>query len=239
MHLDEETLERVLHRELDAERDAAARSHLSDCPECSAALEDSRRRERRAFELFELLDHEAPTLDWKAVEAARSPRSSRLLVAASLAAVLGAGILYALPDSPLRGWIDRSGTGVGRQEPRTGDTGSGAVSGLSIRPSSAFKIVFAGVQESGEVWVELADAPEIEIRVLGDPVALESGPDRVVVENRGSHSSYTLRLPMAGPAITIHVEDDPVLVKSGQEIRTSASRSGSGSYRIDLARPPH
>ncbi len=74
MHLDAETLERVLHGELDEARDAAAREHLSSCPICEAALEESRLRERRLFGLLEALDHEPPGLDWEAVEAPEAGR---------------------------------------------------------------------------------------------------------------------------------------------------------------------
>ena len=183
MHLDAETLERVLHGELDAERNAAAREHLSGCPACEAALEESRLRERRVFGLFEALDHEAPSLDWEAIEAPEGGRSGRLLVAASIAFVLAAGILYALPDSPLRGWIDRAGSEAPAPEAEPG--GARSISGLSILPAAPFEILFAGGQESGVIRLELADTPELEIRILGDPVDLESRPDRVTVRESG------------------------------------------------------
>ena len=235
MHLDAETLERVLHGELDAERNAAAREHLSGCPACEAALEESRLRERRVFGLFEALDHEAPSLDWEAIEAPEGGGSGRLLVAASIAFVLAAGILYALPDSPLRGWIDRAGSGAPAPEAEPG--GARSISGLSILPAAPFEILFAGGQESGVIRLELADTPELEIRILGDPVDLESRPDRVTVANLGSRSSYAIRLPEAGPPITVRVGDFAVFVKSEVGLETAAPRMESGEYRIDLARP--
>jgi hypothetical protein len=235
MHLDEETLERVLHGELEAEQDAAAREHLSDCMACSAALEESRLRERHVFGLLEALDREAPGLDWKAIEAPE-PRGSRgLLVAASIACILAAGILYALPDVPLRNWIHA----LGREAPAgatVAPDASPSVSGLSIRPTAPFEIVFAGAQASGVVLVNLSDAPDVEIRVLGDPVGLESGPDQVAVANLGSRSSYAIRLPKAGPTITVRVGESRVLVKSGPGVETAAPRTETGEYRIDLAR---
>lgn len=237
MHLDAETLERVLHRELDAERSAAAREHLSVCPRCNAALEESRLRERRVFGLLEALDHQAPALDWGAVEAPRTRGGPRLLVAASIACVLAAGILYALPDSPLRGWIDQMGSDAPAPAAEVGTGDPESVSGLSIRPTAPFEIVFLGGQESGAVRVELADTPEIEILVLGAPVSLESGPDRVTVANLGSRSSYAIRLPEAGPPITLRVGGEAVLVKSGTDVQTAAPRTEDGQYRIDLARP--
>ena len=155
MHLDVETLERALHGELAAERDDAAFRHLEECAACAAALEDSRRREQRLFGLLEALDHEAPALDWGAVPAVEpSGGRSRLLVAASIAAVLGAGILYALPDSPLRSWIGGTGGEAASPDAPTGAGGPRSVSGVSIRPTAAFEIALAGSQDSGWVRVE-------------------------------------------------------------------------------------
>jgi hypothetical protein len=237
VHFDEETLERVLHRELDEQRGAEAREHLAACPTCRAALEEARIRERRLFGLLEELDHAAPAMDWRAVEAPESPRSPSLLLAASIACVLAAGILYALPDSPLRSWIDR----IGGDAPAPGATVEGGeaqtVSGLSIRPAGPFEIVFAGHQESGVLRVELSDTSEVEIRVLGHPVDLESGPDRVVVANIGSRSSFAIRLPEGGPPISVRIGDAVVLVQTGVDVRTAAPRTESGEYLIDLNRP--
>ena len=237
MHLDAETLERVLHDELDAEREAAAREHLSGCPACKGALEESRLRESRVFGLLETLDHEVPDLDWQAVEAPEPRRSAGLLVAASIAFVLAAGILYALPDSPLRNWIDRVGREAPAPEAEVEPGGPQFVSGLSMLPTAPFEIVFAGGQEEGVVRVELAETPEVEIRVLGAPVDLESEPDRVTVANLGARSSYTIRLPAEGPPVTVRVGDAAVLVKSAGGLETAAQRTGPGVYRIDLARP--
>jgi hypothetical protein len=234
MHLDAETLERVLHGELEEERDAAAREHLAGCPACEAALKESRVRERRLYGLFEALDHEAPGLDWDAVEAPGTGRRGGLLVAASIAFVLAAGILYALPDS-WRSWIDRTGREALAPEAGGGPVDTPSVSGLSILPTAPFEIGFAGGQESGIIRVELADTPEVEIRVLGPPLDLESGPDRVTVANLGSRSNYAIRLPEAGPPVTVRVGDVAVFVKSGAGIETAAPRAESGEYRIDLA----
>ena len=235
MHLDAETLERVLHGELDEARDAAAREHLSSCPICEAALEESRLRERRLFGLLEALDHEPPGLDWEAVEAPEAGRRGGFLVAASIAFVLAAGILYALPDSALRSLIDRTGREAPAGEAQKVPVGAPSVSGLSIQPAAPFEIVFAGRQESGIIRVELTDAPEVEVRVLGAPVDLESGPDRVTVANLGSRSNYEIRLPEAGPPVTVRVGGVAVFAKSRAGVQTAAPRTESGEYRIDLA----
>lgn len=234
MHLDAETLERVLHGELDADSEAAAREHLSECRACEAALEESRLREQRVFGLFEALDHEAPRLDWEVVERAGPGRSARLLIAASIAFVLAAGVLYALPDSSLRGWIDQLGGGPPPTEAEVTPGAGRSVSGLSIRPAAPFEIVFVGGQESGVIRLELVATPEVEIRVVGPPVDLESGPDRITVSNLGSRSSYAIRLPETGPPITVRVGDAAVFVKSDVGLETAVPPTASGEYRIDL-----
>ena len=60
MHLDDEILERILHRELEGGGLPAAREHLRGCPACSARLEETRHREARIFGLLERLDEPAP-----------------------------------------------------------------------------------------------------------------------------------------------------------------------------------
>ena len=71
--------------------------------------------------------------------------------------------------------------------------------------------------------------------MLGAPVDLESGPDRVTVANLGSRSNYEIRLPEAGPPVTVRVGGVAVFAKSRAGVQTAAPRTESGEYRIDLA----
>ncbi|MGH7567247.1 MAG: anti-sigma factor family protein [Gemmatimonadota bacterium] len=243
MHLDAETLERVLHGELDSRRDASVRSHLASCRACEARLAESRLQETRLFGLLEDLDHEPPGVDWDAVVPVANPgRKAGSLIAASIALVLAAGgILYALPESPLRGWINGLliGDDVESTEP---ETGAGAksgvpVSGLSVRPAGPFEVVFAAPQEAGAIRVTLVNTGDLEIRVVGAPVKLESGPDRLTVSNAGSRSSYEILVPDSAPSIRVRVGSATVLVKEGDDVRVTVPRGTSGEYLIDLTQP--
>lgn len=247
MHLDTETLERLLHDELDPRREAESRGHLDTCPDCRERLADAGRREARIFGLFEELDHE-PTAAHLALpeghRAAREPARNRpawYRIAASIAFVIAAGgVLYALPGSPLREWI----TGPGADERGVGDEEAGrfeevaeALSGLTVRPDGPYEIAFLARQSSGRIRVELTPSRDVQIRVAGEPVGLESGPDRLVVSNARSRSSYEIRLPATGPPIGILLDGRIVFRKHGDRVETAADLDPSGAYLIDLSSP--
>jgi hypothetical protein len=248
MHLDIEALERLLHDELDPRQGAEARRHLDACPECRERLADARRREDRIFGLLEALDHEPPAARpaWSAgTSAEREPARDRPAwqrLAASVAFVVAAGgVLYALPGSPLREWIagpdaDERGTVDRDSSPR--ENGAEELSGLSALPEGPYEIAFSARQSSGGIRVELSSAPEVRIRIVGEPVGLESGPDRLIVSNAGSRSSYEIRLPADGPAVTLLLAGETVFRKEGDRVETPSDPDPSGAYRIDLSSPP-
>lgn len=240
MHLDDESIERLLHGELDPDREVTARSHLATCPPCEARLKESRAMESRVFGLIGQLDHEAPEIDWEAVLRFPTPRpKTGSRIAASIAfLLLTGGILYALPESPVRGWIDHL---LGRDAlespaPRegTGSKKEAAVSGLTVRPAGAFEVVFEASQASGTVRVKLVRTPDLEIRVLGTPVQLESGPDRLTVSNARSRSSYEILVPESASSIRVRVEGEDVFVMRGEEVQASELPDSAGFYVHDL-----
>lgn len=243
MHLDSETLERVLHDELDPALEAAVRRHLQDCRECAARVTEARAREAGIFALLAELDHDprgAP-LRWEAQGAeARTGSAWRRVAVAAMVVVAAGGALYAIPGSPLRQWIAdvREGSPAASTEIAGPESLSEAVSGLAVRPAGQYEIAFVARQEAGRIRVTLSASPEVEIRVAGPPVGLESAPERLVVANAGSRSSYEIRLPEAGPAIEIVVAGRPVLRRVGSRVETAAPRDGAGRYLVELAASP-
>jgi anti-sigma factor RsiW len=247
VHLDTETLERLLHDELDPRREAESRRHLDACPDCRELLADAGRREARIFGLFEELDHEPSAAQLAlpgGLRAEREPARKRpawYRIAASIALVIAAGgLLYALPGSPLREWISgpgADGRGIGDGGAGRSEEVAGALSGLTVRPDGPYEIAFLARQSSGRIRVELTPSRDVQIRVAGEPVGLESGPDRLVVSNAGSHASYEIRLPAAGPPLGILLDGRIVFHKEGDRVETGADLDPSGAYLIDLSSP--
>jgi hypothetical protein len=240
MHLDDESLERLLHGELDPGPEATVRSHLASCPSCEARLEESRALESRLFGLLGTLDHEAPEIDWNS---ALHPPSTRARAGSRIAAsiaflLLAGGILYALPDSPVRGWIDRL-RGMDATEAPTPGSGSPSeietpVSGLSVRPAGAFEIDFEYSQAIGAIRLRLVRTPEVEIRVLGPPVQLESGPGRLGVSNANSQSSYEILVPESASSIRVRVDGEEVFLTQRGEVQSAGLPDSTGFYVLDF-----
>ncbi|MDX1579319.1 MAG: zf-HC2 domain-containing protein, partial [Gemmatimonadota bacterium] len=125
-HIDEGTLMAWIDEELDEDRRAVVRAHLGACGMCAERHDALRFAERRVTVGLEEIDVPSPWSDVpddlreaarRAVAeaggaaGARRPglRVSRraLAAAAGLTLVLAAGA-YAIPGSPVRGWIDTS-----------------------------------------------------------------------------------------------------------------------------------
>lgn len=241
MHLDVETLERVLHDELEPGREASIGEHLASCMDCARRLAEGRSEERCLFELLSELDHDPPATEPAAIlEAARRSTARPWLIAASLALfVAGAGIVYAIPGSPVREWIQGVlGSDPSESpQPVTTQSDHGALSGLAVEPAYPFEIVFTDTQETGRIGVLLTQGQDLEIRVEGAPVGLESRPDRVVISNAGSRSSYEIRVPESAPLVRVRIGSRVVLVKDGEDVRTPAPRDSAGAHIIDMSPP--
>ena len=106
-HLDIETLERALHDELETDPRASVERHLATCADCADRLAEARRDEQRLLGLLETIDHDRRRSTGARSRASPSRRNARSLIAASLAfLVIAAGIMYAIPGSPLKSFVE-------------------------------------------------------------------------------------------------------------------------------------
>lgn len=239
VHLDVETLERSLHDELEPGREVSIRDHLASCSDCARRLAEAQSQERRLFALLNELDHDPPLSGPGAILENVHRRTARpSLIAACLALlVAGAGIVYAIPGSPVREWVrgilagDRSETGSAAT---MGDRGG--LSGIAVEPTYPFEIRFTAVQETGRIRVVLASGSDVEVRVEGEPVGLESQADRLVISNLGSRASYEIVVPESAPQVRVRVGSRVVLVKDGEDVRSLVPSDSAGGYLIDLSR---
>src|SRR5262245_48834814 len=62
MHLDDDRIQRLVHRELTTGAERSAREHLAACPDCRRLVSDAERDDADVRLLLRRLDHPAPAV---------------------------------------------------------------------------------------------------------------------------------------------------------------------------------
>lgn len=231
MHLDEETLQRLLHGELAGPGESRARTHLASCRECARRLEEAAREEERIFGLLETLDHAPPATGPESILAGGpAPERWRSRIAAGVAFLLVVGgIAVAVPGSPVRDWV----RGALRGEPppaavEADRPGEESVAGVSVDPGELIEVAFEESQERGRILVRLVRAPELQVRIHGGSPGIRVHSDRIVVANAGSAASYEILVPESAPRVRVRVGARVLFEKEDEEARAPTTRSEEG-----------
>jgi len=269
MHLDDEQIQRSLHGELDAPGKLALSEHAAGCAACRLRLEEAAREEEQIFGLLRQLDHAPPAIDAERVAArARGGRGARgegarsegarresarsegafwmRRAAVLLVAIAAAGVVYAVPGSPLPMLVARVTDWIGgapahTPPPRTAPPAAPsspsetATAGISVAPGARFTIRFASSQARGVATVTLSDGPDIVARVSGAGATFTTDADVLTIENRGSSADYEIELPRNAPWVEIQIDGQTVFLEQGDRIVTSALPDASGRYVLPLA----
>lgn len=256
MHLDDERLQRLIDGELTEADENAALQHVTSCADCRRRLEEGKREQSRVHEMLRSLDSPAPAVSADAImsraeaeergsvadEEARSrPRVPWLRQAAVLAVVIGlAGAAYAIPGSPVRGWIhDITGKLAGRPEtpapaPRPGHTG---VSGVAVPPGDRLTILFEPGAKGAELRIDLTDGPDAHVHGPAGAAAYTSSAGYLLVRGLDSTAVFQVLIPRSAPWVEIRAQDERVFLKEGPRVTTNGSRMGD-HYVLPLpARP--
>ena len=241
-HLDEETVQRLLHGEIDPASEAASRAHLAACAECRGRLQEAEREEAKILALLGRLDHGPVAVDAEALAArarglrARGRGAGWQRRAAVVALAVGAaGAAFAAPGSPLPGWVDRAAAWLRSEGPASvADAGPGSA-GISVPPAERFTIRFdAG---SGSASVRVTEGPDIVVRAAGGAARFVSDVDRLTIVGGGA-ADFEVELPRSAPRVEILAGRGTVLLKEGARIVTDAPGDADGGYRIHLGSPP-
>jgi hypothetical protein len=248
-HLDDERIQRLLHDELDAAAQEDASRHLRGCAPCAGRLDEARREEEWIFEELSRTDDALPHVDAQSVARLARREASRWMSRAAgvLIAIAAGGAVYAIPGSPVRGWVDRAllfFAGEAGPPPRLevateGEEGAAAraptSSGIAVAPGERFAIRFAASQSEGVVAVSLTEEDEVVARALGAKVTFTTDVSRLIIENFSSAASYEIELPKKAPWIEIEVGQRRLLLKDGPQIVGHGTQDALGRYVLSLA----
>jgi anti-sigma factor RsiW len=242
MHLDDERVQRFLHGELASPAEHSVREHLAVCPECAQRLAEARRDEHEVHALLRALDHPLPSMTAdRLVAGVEGRHPSRLRLAAGIALVLGvAGVAYAAPGSPVRGWLRTAAQWIHHHPAPLPVTPSGevpGVSGIAVSPGSKLVIVFTFPQPEEQADVSLTDGNEVVVRTLGGVATYSSDVDRLVIGNRDSSSNFTIQIPRAAPRVEIRVGNSRIFLKEGPRISLAPSAGTREHYLLPLRLP--
>jgi anti-sigma factor RsiW len=243
MHLDEETIQRLLNGELERFAESPAHLHLTQCEECRARLEAAAREEEETHALLRFADHSPPAVSVEAIanrarqlqeeERARNlRRTAGMRRAAGILLVIGlAGAAYAFPGSPLpkwlsaaMGWIRESGSGPPVSAPQvTSREDGGSMSGIAVPAGKNLVIVFTSPQEEGAVKVSITEENDVVVRGPSGSANFTSEEEQLVIHNESSAESFEIEIPKNAPRIEIRVGEKTIFLKEGNRLSPEAT----------------
>jgi anti-sigma factor RsiW len=238
MHLDEERLQRLLHGELPAQEEKAAREHLAACMECGGRLAEAEREDTEVHALLRSADRPAPRVGADTIVARAATRHLELSrVAAAILLALGmiAVAAYAAPGSPLKAWVGAMVEWVGGGSGRSRAAVERRVSGIAVAPGRQLIILFTSSQSIGRAEVSLTDDAEVVVRAPIGAATYTSGAEQLTIDNRGSAATFEIQIPRTAPRIEIRLEGSLVFLKEAERVVSDAS-GASGSYLLPLMR---
>jgi hypothetical protein len=251
MHLDEETLQRLLHGELSQSEEKVAREHVILCDECRGRLEHAEREEATTAARLRELDQLAPLIDFGSVadraridNHGRAAAQRRRRRAASIILAAGiAGAAYAIPGSPVPEWVDRVVTWVGGPRaavrpisepagiPESGESGG---AGIAVAPGSQLTIIFESSQKGGLARVSLTGGDEVVVRASSRAATFTSGADRLVIESHATSGTFEIEIPRTAPRVEIFLRGTRLFLKDGGRVVAREGTDSSGAYVIRL-----
>jgi hypothetical protein len=242
MHLDDETIQRLLEQEIHSSTGKSARDHLASCAECRARLAEARLEEAWIFEQLQRLDHPAPGISAQSVMASsrrRFPGWQRLAAGIVLAVGLS-GIAYAAPGSPLPGLIDRVIGLIAPAPPRPvspSQPEQPAQAGIAVSPGERLTIAFASGGDRDTAVVALTGDDEVTVKAVGGTATFNSEPTRLLIQHSGPPARFEISIPRNAPWVELKVGAHSLLLKRGSGVTVDVPPDGKGRYVLPLSGP--
>lgn len=145
------------------------RIHLESCPHCQSAMESAH---ERAARIEGVLSEVPAPVDLagakravrarmdarRAVERPRRVKAYGHLGRAAAILVLGAGAAYALPGSPIRGWLESSSSEVGSvTTAATAEALAAEAGGIEVPVTDRLSVILTAVEAGSPVEIVLLD----------------------------------------------------------------------------------
>lgn len=240
-HVGDGALLALLDGELTTAERRPVETHVTTCAECAARSDEMRFAARRATAALDLLAVPESRLEMPAAlrEAvrgapvplanARARRWARLsrrsvAVAAGITLLVAAGV-YAVPGSPVKGWVDGGFDAVAAWiagEPKVaGDAGPSRV---SVDPrEGAVRIIVVGGREGTRLTVELSDGEVATVAARDASFHVEPG----VIEVAGAADEIRVTLPRHAAVGSVVIDESEVVRLEDGELRRTDSAAAS------------
>jgi hypothetical protein len=243
MHLDEEQLQRLLHRQLPSRAARSARDHLAECGDCRERFVTAERDDNAVLALLREVDHEVPVVDPEALVARlRWTGAGWGRWAAGFLLLVGiAGAAYALPGSPVRQWVRSAVAWIAGSGPRPSSTRAEVstlpVAGIAAVPGPRFVIAFQSPEPGGHARVSLTDGKHVTVRAPSGAAGFTSAANRLVIANTGRGATFEIEIPRSAPRVEIRVAGARIFLKDGSRVTSDWPATVEGGYLIPLS--PH
>ena len=169
------------------------------------------------------LDHPVPPVTAEGVIArARASEGRRRLrwAAGIVLAVGAAGAAWAIPGSPLRGWVaaltaktSHEPSPIEQAPPRVEP--KPVLAGIAVDPGTRLVIEFVEHQHVGQIRITLTSGGQVEIRAPNGAARYTSEPGRLLVDNRGSSAAFEVNIPRTAAMVEVMVAKSRRFLKRG------------------------
>ncbi|MEO6463273.1 MAG: zf-HC2 domain-containing protein [Candidatus Eisenbacteria bacterium] len=247
MHLDEERLQRLLDGELPVAAEAEARAHLASCAPCRDMFATAAGEAAEVDALLATLDdgRELPRVVPAAIAArARAPRGGRFdwarVAAAMLVAAGLSAVAYALPGSPLPGWLAVA-TGRVSSRPQApdapgprADPGRDAFAGVALDPGSDLVVRFTAPRAGARAEVRLVDGTAFEVRTGSGAATFTTGSAELAIDVLADGAVFAIDVPRTAPRIEIRLGGESVFLRQGGRTILPPGSPGAETREIFL-----
>ncbi len=236
MHLDDERTQRWLHAELDGAARQEVAAHLATCAECQAQVAAAEAEESWVRGRLAVLPEPGPLASMAGLRARASSLRRWRWAATILLSCAAAGAAYAMPGSPLPGWVERIGEWIsppGRTPaPESPAAAPAAPSGIVLPVEPNLTVRLRGGAAGSEARVVVVDSGGITVRVRSGQAAFTTSSGLLVVDAGGAGTGIEVELPRGAPMVGIETAGQRLFLLHNGVVESATTADDAGVYRL-------